>query len=126
MNSIVRYPNKCMRTVIKSISASSFQGRRLFELVYRKVSIAARVPIRIETVALITQRLKHRLPVESNSCVVYQSTCTCVAIFIRHTSRRLSKELAEHCSASLQHGTVKNMHSSISKHLLNVGQQIRA
>lgn len=85
---------------------------------------AARVHLRAETIPFINKSLKDRLPARSESFVVYQFTCTCGARYLGHTTRRLSKRIAEHCPASLRHGTIKNVHSSILEHLINTGHHV--
>ena len=85
---------------------------------------AAHLRILARVRPFIVQHNKDRLPRQSQSFVLYQFTCTCSARYIGHTTRRLSKRIAEHCPASLRKGTVRNINSAILQHLVDSGHVI--
>lgn len=82
---------------------------------------ATGVRIQAENVPFITNRLKDRIPVQSESFVLNQFTYTCGARHLGHTTKRLSKQIAERWPASSQRATTRNVHTSIPEHLVDSG-----
>ena len=102
-----------------------------FELLTKKLKVAvektyfsARLMMVAETRPVVSQSLKDKLPVQSQSSVLYLFTCTCGARYVGHTTRRLSRRISEHVPAALKKGTVKNLNSSILEHLWQTGHQV--
>ena len=85
---------------------------------------AARLCLLPRTQTLICQRTKDKLPQISTSMCLYNFTCSCGAVYLGKTTRRLSKRISEHCPASLRKGTVKNISSAILGHLVDTNHQI--
>ena len=64
------------------------------------------------------QNLKDRLPLETESNVLYEFNCTCGSKYIGRTERRLSQRMAEHVPRWLLHGERRPKTSSaIARHL---------
>ena len=107
-----------------------FKGDTPFELLTKKLKTAiektyfsARLIMVAETRPAISHSLKDKLPVQSQSSVLYLFTCTCGARYVGHTTRRLSRRISEHVPAALKKGTVKSVNSSILEHLWQTGHQ---
>lgn len=80
----------------------------------------ARVYIVAEKVLSITKHLKDRIPARSET-LVYISSPASVVQGTSDIRSSVCLRIVEHCSASIRHGTVKNVHSSILEHLISNG-----
>ena len=108
-----------------------FKGDKSLEILRQRLNNvvsstfpAARLCLLPRTQTLICQRTKDKLPQISTNMCLYNFTCSCGAVYLGKTTRRLSKRISEHCPASLRKGTVKNINSAILGHLVDTNHQI--
>ena len=108
-----------------------FKGDIPFELLTRKLEsaiqktyFAAKLIVIAETHPVVLRSLKDKLPVQSQSSVLYLFACTCGARYVGHTTRRLSKRISEHVPAALNKGVIKCNNSSILEHLSVTGHRV--
>jgi hypothetical protein len=105
-----------------------FKGDLFAELITRKLTAAvastfnaAKLKCLYSTSPLLRFPNKDKLPVLTNSMVIYQFKCACGATYVGRTARHLSKRIKEHCPKWLTLGGIGKIQSSVLSHLVDTG-----
>jgi len=108
-----------------------FKGDSNAERISRRLSTAiestynaATLRVSFNTMPIVKQQLKDNLPSCKTSYCVYLFECSCRALYVGRTTRRLLERIGEHNPAWLRSGEKKVITSAIVEHLAETGHHI--
>lgn len=99
-------------------------SRRLSEAI-AQTYYAASLRLSFNSMPILNQQLKDKIPRLGTSFCVYSFSCSCRSRYIGRTTRRLSERAREHCPAWLYSGVTRSVASAVCAHLVESNHQVK-